>query len=433
MMINEIGGGEIEYNEMNDKEWLVAPVTLIKSMRLHKGYVPEEEVAKSAPAWNGIPLTLNHPRNASGDIISANSPEVAEKTWLGHVFNAQAREDDTMYVDGEAWFDIENARELGGKAEQIVNDLEDSETISVSSSYFGDPLPTGNYDGEQRDQVRGHLKPDHVAVLPDKSGRCSIEDGCQVGVAANSEDLIVITDDPESSEESGMGEDTGEDAMTNDLDLDNPDDHTKRTIGERVIDAFGWGQGNGEQSANEPAESGDDENNMSERTQELVSNHGFDEENLPPEDTECFDRIYDSIVGNDDNTDETDDEPAVAFDSEDDFQQAINEQVEDTVGDVVESRVEEALAQNQEKQKKGDLADSIIGNSDDWSEDDREELLDTPESVLEDLASNAEDNTQEQQTGPNYAGQVGASANAASPDSSDMPSLSASGAIEEDE
>jgi len=200
LVLNDID--TVERRELNGREHLVAPVTAMRAMNLHRGYVPEAEIAKSVSAWNGTPITLNHPHDADGNIVSANSPEVAEKTWLGHFFNA-TKEDDTL--QGEIWLDIQNAKDIGGDATQILNKLEADNEVSVSTSYFGDRLEPGTYDGEYRDTVRGNIRPDHLAILPNKSGRCSVEDGCMAGApAANAVPDDVDTVPPEAAQQNAQ-------------------------------------------------------------------------------------------------------------------------------------------------------------------------------------------------------------------------------------
>ncbi len=804
LLTNTLSSNSVRREEFKGREWLVAPLTLVKSMRLDKGYVPENEVAKSVNAWNGTPLTLNHPRDASGNLVSANSPAVAENTWIGHVFNAEKRVEDTVYIDGEAWIDIRNARSLGGKAEQMVNDLENGQDISVSSSYFGDMLPSGNYDGQHRSKVKGNLRPDHIAILPGKEGRCSMDDGCMVGVqAANVEpsddDLIIpsanylseartpsfsgtesssftevskglqviidglgldvekpegVTDPRVSHLNDEQRQEIAELSLLGDPDADNLDDlrlfqvvnHNNGNLNENALRAvvggpgqraeipesvwqsaaskavdllssefdvqvdsermsnavsdidrtppsaaqnagqfvldlddeygvdamnrtgwaranqladgeelswnvisrmaqfnrhqdnteydsfsdlnrsemsddelaelakdngtmawFGWGAregiswaqdklderemelaensddpidpttGSGEdltgmhaanqlsqarrpeysgtettswgdvpktleyftseldidgdtvddlsqedrqaiaqhtllgdsdadtadeliyfpvvnpstgdlnegaleavisgrgQSADIPDETyasadsvarslleeefdregltensllsrarnvfnsilgaertesdesaesdtGSSQNdNMSEKTQTLVENHGFKAKNLPDEDTECFNSIYNQFVEEDDDDPEASNNEGM---TEDEIEQAVNEKVDE----LVDERVEEALAQNREQQKKDELASKIIANSDEWEEDDREELLDSNEAVLESLADSA---TQQPSGNADHRGQIGGSANASSNSASSMPSLTANGRINE--
>lgn len=503
LVVNEIGGEDVRRDTMNGKEYLVAPIRLIKAMRLHKGYVPKRHVKKSAPAWNGTPLTLNHPRNAEGELVSANSPDIAEKTWLGYVFNSKPTD---SAVDGEAWLDIENAKEIGGQAKLILNKLKNGETVSVSSSYFGDPLGPGEYDGEHRDKVRGNLRPDHVAVLPNKEGVCSIDEGCGVGQqVANSELMVGASDDsvsPETGQDEGTEDTMDDDDLTvnkligglvfNGVTEDPPDldklpeneqhfvfpdepsfplvDSEGRLSRASVREAFNYREhapdedkllsvlqaandefddppisddefekaesGSsgvfsnaleflgldkyiGEQSANEPAESGEEADSiMGDKTQYLVENHDFDEENLPPEDSECFERIYNAFDEEDEVEDETPDEQSSNGVDEEQLANALEDRFEDKF--LTEDDLEEALAANEERSEKEELADDIIANSDDWEEDDREELVGNDKEVLESLASNVT----ESELGADRRGNLGASASGGSGDDdvSDWPS-----------
>lgn len=200
---NEVTPDEIRYESMNGRKHLVFPLKPIKPKRLHLGYVPEEHVKKSTPDWNGTPLTLNHPRDAQGEAVSANSPDVIENTKLGQAFNFP--HELMKMPEGEGWIDIEKARNIGGEAEEIVERLENGDPISVSSSYRGDMLPPGEYDGEFREQVRGNLRPDHVALLPNKKGQCSIDEGCMAGApAVNAEDDIDRTPPEEAQDTAQM-------------------------------------------------------------------------------------------------------------------------------------------------------------------------------------------------------------------------------------
>lgn len=178
-----------------------------------------------------------------------------------------------------------------------------------------------------------------------------------------------------------------------------------------------------------------EENTMSERTEVLVNEHGFDEENLPSEDTECFDRIYD-LATNDasededvtvDDGDEDDDEPS-GFDADE-----LIDRMEDrfVTQDDLEDTIGEALAANKEQRKKEDLADEIIANSDDYDEDDKETLVETPDTVLEDIHRRETASTGT----ADYRGFGGASSAQPSgvSDADSMPALSANARIEEKE
>ncbi len=205
-----INTSDIRRETLDGTEYVVAPVTILKNMYLNapgnwsanEAYLPKDHAEASAPSWNGTPLTLGHPTTANGVATTANSPEMHEKTVLGRVFNA---EPESGAVDGEAWFDEEKIRNMGGMAEKALDTVLDEGTVEVSSGYRASKLPSGEYDGQTHNAVQGNIKPDHVAVLPNAKGKCSIESGCGVGEAVANEMVVTNakTDDGENPEDFG--------------------------------------------------------------------------------------------------------------------------------------------------------------------------------------------------------------------------------------
>jgi len=164
-----------------DKHLVAEDVTFVRPMRLAGGYVPEDELRDSATRWSGVPLTVNHPRNDAGQPISVNT-ETGQELVVGHLRNPHDTPDGAL--SGDLAVNVESAEEMGGEAQDIVDALRNGETLEVSSQYFGEPLPSGNYDGAFREDVEGNLTPDSVALLPNKQGVCSVEDGCGFGATA---------------------------------------------------------------------------------------------------------------------------------------------------------------------------------------------------------------------------------------------------------
>src|SRR6185295_6252140 len=118
------------------RSYLVAPVVLLTE-GVHEGsggpLLYSADKLKANPAvWNHMPLVVYHPE-ANGEPVSARSPGVLDSRKVGLVFNASY---DTK-LRAEAWFG-----EL-------------------------------KYQGEVNDII-----PDHLAVLPDKKGACSLDRGC---------------------------------------------------------------------------------------------------------------------------------------------------------------------------------------------------------------------------------------------------------------
>jgi hypothetical protein len=180
-----LNSSDIRREELDGTEYVVAPTTLLKPMYLNvpgnwsvnEAYLPQQEAKASIPSWNGTPLTLNHPtQNGAG--TTANSPEMHQKSVLGRVFNAEWENGEVV---GEAWFNVPKIREMGGMAENALERVLNGGGVEVSTGYRASKLPSGEYDGETHTAVQGNLKPDHLAVLPNKQGKCSIASGCGVG------------------------------------------------------------------------------------------------------------------------------------------------------------------------------------------------------------------------------------------------------------
>jgi len=190
---------EVEERTIDGDRYLVAKgVTFIRSMELAGGYVPEQSVANSAPAWDGDPLTINHPKNLptrpwydpshQGFYVAANtlSSEHQRRKVVGHAEDPTRNDDASVDVnlavnadrleaiaDGDAV-----ATEDEDAARELLDALENEEPFDVSSQYIPQPLPPGEYDGEHRDEVEAIANTDSIALLPTKPGVCSLEDGC---------------------------------------------------------------------------------------------------------------------------------------------------------------------------------------------------------------------------------------------------------------
>ena len=166
------------------REFLVAPLTLIVPGVLNgsKGrlYYPLEEVAADPAAWNDIPITAYHPRAKDGSPLSATDPQVWQSQGIGAVKNAWAN----GKLQAEGWFDAELTRQVDPR---IYNALKRNQPIELSTGLYtdNDPAPAGAaWNGQPYDYIARNYRPDHLAVLPDEKGACSLDDGC--GVLINS-------------------------------------------------------------------------------------------------------------------------------------------------------------------------------------------------------------------------------------------------------
>lgn len=155
---------------------LVVPVVMIAGPMVMNGsngplLYPANETNRSARLWNGVPLVVHHP-----EIIGksyAGDPSVYSSMKVGVVFNAQAQQG---RLTGEAWLDVERAKEVDPRVLQAV---QNGQQLNVSTGLYSDNLDTpGNHDGIGYEGVATNYRPDHLAILPDQKGACSLEDGC---------------------------------------------------------------------------------------------------------------------------------------------------------------------------------------------------------------------------------------------------------------
>jgi hypothetical protein len=169
--------GEVRRERLHDREYLVAPLTMIVPGVLagSKGPLlyPEEEVRKNPNAWNGMPIVVNHPMK-DGMPVEARSPSVLEKYQIGTVFNT--RYNGKLVAEG--WFDVDRTRKTNvGIYEHLVN----NKPIELSTGLFTDnEASEGEWNGRRYTYVARNYRPDHLAILLGSRGACSLKDGCGV-------------------------------------------------------------------------------------------------------------------------------------------------------------------------------------------------------------------------------------------------------------
>ncbi len=166
---------------LHGRDFIVAPVTLIVPGVL-KGsqgalFYPKEQIAKNVDSWNGMPLTIRHPADSSGHSLSGRSPAVNEKQGIGTLYNSHIENDKLV---GEAWFDLETTRNL---SPDIASKLEANQQIELSTGLFTDNVKApknSSFEGVPFTHIAKNYRPDHLAILPDQVGACSLDDGCGV-------------------------------------------------------------------------------------------------------------------------------------------------------------------------------------------------------------------------------------------------------------
>lgn len=149
-----------------------------------------EDIALNYQSWNGMPIVVWHPTGDDNLPITARQPSVLDKFQIGYVYNAEIRKDGALVA--ETWFDEELTRQFDvhlPSAYRITPRLLAGDSIELSTGLYTDnyPAPEGAvYNGKkgpiQYTHVARNYRPDHLAVLPDQVGACSVTDGCGVNI-----------------------------------------------------------------------------------------------------------------------------------------------------------------------------------------------------------------------------------------------------------
>ena len=180
-------------NEMLEgKEYKAVPMVMLKEGVLSGSagptYYPPEQIAKAPAGWNHKPVVVYHP-TVNGQGVTATDRDIIEKMKIGIIMNTKW-EDESLKA--EAWIDVQKANKVDPRVMEMLNN---QEIIEVSTGLFSDTTDSvGEYNAKRYTQVASNYVPDHLAVLPDKKGALSVEDGA--GLLRNEDDEDKSASDP---------------------------------------------------------------------------------------------------------------------------------------------------------------------------------------------------------------------------------------------
>ncbi len=179
---------------LEGREHYVCPVVLIREGVLNGSggplFYPRDEIAKSERLWNGKPIVVLHP-DINFNEGSAGAPEVFDQQKVGSVFNVRF---DGHRLLGEAWIDVEKAEQVD---KRLIGAILANKPIEVSTGLYTEAEPIqGVHNGREYHAIATEHRPDHLAILLDSEGACSIADGCgmlRLNNANESEPLHLLT------------------------------------------------------------------------------------------------------------------------------------------------------------------------------------------------------------------------------------------------
>jgi len=173
--------------QKDGKTWMIVNgVPLVQGV-LNGRFVPVEEFGAFANDWNDVPVVMRHPKRNGG---SAKVPS-SDVPVVGRFYNASIDQKANRLI-GEFWLDKAMIENIEG-GEDFLSMIGNNQPIEVSTGYWSESVPeNGNWNGKQYNVRDRNIHPDHIALLPDEAGACSVKDGCglnrnQVKICQNCE------------------------------------------------------------------------------------------------------------------------------------------------------------------------------------------------------------------------------------------------------
>lgn len=173
--LSHLFGNAYRFVNQGGKEFVVVPGIPLREQVMNNYLVPAEEIARSVRGWNGIAVSINHPHMNDGS-VNVPAPDVA---IIGRFFNARYDEEKKQ-MTGEYWIELAEAMKyVEGK--RVVEAIKSNQILETSTGYWADEEKTaGVFDGRDYQTIHRNLLGDHIAILPETVGACSVKDGCGV-------------------------------------------------------------------------------------------------------------------------------------------------------------------------------------------------------------------------------------------------------------
>lgn len=165
--------------QKDGRDYLVVNGVSIVEGVLNNFLVTMDEFGAFEKDWDGVPLVLRHPKQNNG---SARVPD-PDVPIIGRFFGASL-DPSNRRMTGEYWFD-KDALLSFGEGQKIYENILAGKVIEQSTGYYANiEDKPGVHAGTPYTGIQHDIHPDHIAILPDEIGACSIRDGC--GVNRNS-------------------------------------------------------------------------------------------------------------------------------------------------------------------------------------------------------------------------------------------------------
>jgi hypothetical protein len=182
------GGATVRRETLHGRDYLVAPaVMMTEGVRNgNKGpiYYSDEFLAKSPSRWDHKPIVVYHPEK-NGKNVPANDPAVLNASGVGFLLKTKHT---PKKWKTECWFDVERVKTVDRR---VYNALTKNKPVELSTGLDLEVVEDeGEFGGQSYTMEAVDHDPDHLAILPDKKGACSLADGAGLCVNQRAERRI---------------------------------------------------------------------------------------------------------------------------------------------------------------------------------------------------------------------------------------------------
>jgi hypothetical protein len=137
-----------------------------------------EQIAQHPAGWDHKPIVVFHP-TINGKGVTACDPAILNTQKIGIILNSRTAD---KKLKQEAWL---NKAKTAKVDQRILDKIAKGEKVEVSTGVYVDQVgPSGVWNGKNYKASATNLRPDHLAILPDGVGACSVKDGA--GLLQNS-------------------------------------------------------------------------------------------------------------------------------------------------------------------------------------------------------------------------------------------------------
>lgn len=182
--------GPVQIRQLEGRDHFVVHCTMLTE-GVHTGsngplFYPAQELDRTARLWNGKAVIVYHPSNPSD---FSGSPDVFNRHRVGFVFNARM---DGIKLVADLWIDVARVQTVDYRIyEAIMNGRRMDVSTGLTSGFME---RAGTYNGKPFSHSVIGIMPEHLAILPDMTGACSVADGC--GILVNGKPPVLKQDVP---------------------------------------------------------------------------------------------------------------------------------------------------------------------------------------------------------------------------------------------